>query len=134
MFLVVLVLNELISNLCRNNKTVYIYICGDFNVALLQHDKNNDTNNFINHLYSFGLHPLITRPTRITSHSKTLIDNLFTTNLSNKHSELRINELSDHLPIFLIFEYKHNKSTNVIYNTKRVVNDHNINGMMNKLQ
>ena len=104
----------------------YIYICGDFNVALLQHDKNNDTNNFINHLYSFGLHPLITRPTRITSHSKTLIDNLFTTNLSNKHSGLRINDLSDHLPNFLIFEYKHSKSTNVIYNTKRVVNDHNI--------
>ena len=83
-------------------------------------------------MYSFGLHPLITRPTRITGHSKTLIDNIFTTNLSNIHSRLIINDLSDHLPIFLIFKYKHNNSTNIIYNTKRVVNDHNIN--VNKLK
>ena len=127
-------LNEFISNLCQNTRNKTVYICGDFNVDLLQHDKNNDTNNFIDHLYSFGLHPLITRPTRITSHSKTLIDNIFTTNLSDIHSGLVINDLSDHLPIFLIFEYKHNKSTNVIYNTKRVVNDHNINVMMDKLK
>ena len=63
-----------------------------------------------------------------------MIDNIITTNLSNIHSGLIFNDLSDHLPIFLIFEYKHNKSTNVIYNTKRVVNDHNINVMMNKLK
>ena len=66
-----------------HSKTVNIYICGDFNADLLQHYKKNDTNNCIDHLYSFGLHPLITRPTRITTHSKTLIDNIFTTNLSN---------------------------------------------------
>ena len=101
---------------------------------LLQHDTNTSTNNFIDHLYSFGLHPLITRPTRITGHSKTLIDNIFTTNLSNIHSGLIINDLSDHLPIFLTFEYKHNNSTHIIYNTKRVVNDHNINVMKNKLK
>ena len=49
-------------------------MCGDFNVDLLQYDKHRDTNNFIDQLYSLGLHPLITRPTRITSHSNTLID------------------------------------------------------------
>ena len=63
-----------------------------------------------------------------------MIDNIFTTYLSNIHSGLIINDLSDHLPIFLIFEYKHNNSTNGIYNTKRVVKDHNINVMMNKLE
>ena len=110
-------LNEFISNLCRNTRNKTVYLCGDFNIDLLQHDANASTNNFIDHLYSFGLHPVITRPTRITGHSKTLIDNIFTTNLSNIHSGLIINDLSDHLPIFLIFEYKHNNSTNVIYNT-----------------
>ena len=65
--------------------------------------KNNDTNNFIDHVYSFGLHPLITIPTIITSHSKTLIDNIFTPNLSDIHSGLVINDSSDHLPIFLIY-------------------------------
>ena len=127
-------LNEFISNFCQNTRNKTVYLCGDFNIDLLQHDTNNTTDNFIDHLYSFGLHPLITRPTRITSHSKTLIDNIFTTNLSNIHSGLIINDLSDHLPIFLIFEYKHNNRSNVIYNTKRVVNDHNINVMRNKLK
>ena len=112
----------------------FVFRHRSFNIDLLQHDTNNITNNFIDHLYSFGLHPLITRPTRITSHSKTLIDNIFTTNISNIHSGLIINDLSDHLPIFLIFEYKHNKTTIVIYNTKRVVNDHNLHVMRNKLK
>ena len=127
-------LNEFISNCCQNTRNKTVYLCGDFNIDLLQHDTNNITNNFIDHLYSFGLHPLITRPTRITSHSKTLIDNIFTTNLSNIHSGLIINDLSDHLPIFLIFEYKHNKRTNVTYKTKRVVNDHDLHVMRNKLK
>ena len=127
-------LNEFISIFCQNTRNKSVYLCGDFNIDLLQYDTNNVTNNFIDHLYSFGLHPLITRPTRITSHSKTLIDNIFTTNLSDIHSRLIINDLSDHLPIFLIFEYNHNKSKNIIYNTKRVVNDRNLNAMANKLK
>ena len=40
-------------------------------------EKHRDTNNFIDQLYSLGLHPLIRRPTRITSHSNTLIDNIY---------------------------------------------------------
>ena len=79
-------------------------MCGDFNVDLLQYDKHNATNNFIDQLYSLGLHPLITRPTRITSHSNTLIDNIFTTSLSNIQSGLIINDISDHLPTFQITE------------------------------
>ena len=85
-------LNEFISNFCRNTRNKTVYLCSDFNIDLLQHDTNTSTNNFIDHLYHFGLHPLITRPTRITGHSKTLIDNIFTTNLSNIHSGLIIND------------------------------------------
>ena len=61
--------NKFISNYCQDTRNKTVYLCGD----LLQYDTNNVTNNFIDQLYSFGLHPLITRPTRITSHSKTLI-------------------------------------------------------------
>ena len=125
---------EFISNFCQNTRNKTIYLCGDFNIDLLQYDTNNVTNYFIDLLYRFGLHPLITRPTRITSHSNSLIDNIFTTNLSDIHSGLIINDLSDHLPIFLMFEYNHNKSKNIIYNTKRVVNDRNLNAMANKLK
>ena len=90
-----------------NGKTVYL--CGDFNVDLLQHENHAATNNFIDHLYSYGLHPLITRPTRITKHSATLIDKKFTTELHKSTvSGLLINDLSDHLPVFQICDYVDN--------------------------
>ena len=103
-------------------------MCGDFNVDLLQFDKHFATNDFIDQMYTLGLHPLITRPTRITSHSKTLIDNMFTSNLSSQiHSGLIINDMSDHLPIYQITEYAHNcRNNKIVYNKRRNVNEHNM--------
>ena len=46
-------LDEFISNCCQNTRNTTVYLCGDFNIDLLQHDTNNITNNFIDHLYSF---------------------------------------------------------------------------------
>ena len=127
-------LSEFINNVCRNIRNKTVYMCGVFNVDLLQYDKHNATNNLIDQLYSLGLHSLITRPTRITSRSNTLIDNIFTTSLSNIQSGLIINDISDHLPIFQITEYIHNKCSNVTYNNRRIVNQQNINVMMNELK
>ena len=95
----------------------------------------NATNNFTDQLYSLGLHPLITRPTRITSHSKTLIDNIFTTNLSSIiQCVLIINDISDHFPIFQITECTHFKCSKVVYNRRRIVNDQKLNVLMNELK
>ena len=44
--------------------------------------------------------PLINRPTRLTSHSATLIDNIFTNCFSqNGVNRIILNEISDHLPV-----------------------------------
>ena len=125
-------LSDFMNNtIFRNNRNKTIYVCGDFNVDLLQYDKHRDTNNFIDQLYSLGLHPLITRPTRITSHSKTLIDNIYTTDVTSCiQSGLIINDMTDHLPIFQITEYKHNKKMPIIFNSKRLNNESNINTLM----
>ena len=40
-------LNELIHLICSKNNSKKIYICGDFNVDLLQYDKRVETNDFI---------------------------------------------------------------------------------------
>ena len=79
-------LNEHINLICSKNNSKNIYICGDFNVDLLQYDKRVETNDFIDQLNSHGLQPLITRSTRITRDTKTLIDNIFTTDF-NSHKE-----------------------------------------------
>ena len=76
---------------------------------------------------SMGLHPLITRPTRITCQSKTLIDNIFTSDItSHIQSGLLINDTSDHLPIFQMIDIGIDGNTNnSVYNKKRIVTDRN---------
>ena len=57
------------------------YIMGDFNLNLLNDHSHQRTGEFLDIMYSNMFFPLITRPTRITSSSATLIDNIFTNNL-----------------------------------------------------
>ena len=92
---------QLLHRVTRDNKMCYIM--GDFNLDLLNTDLHSATNEFINALFSHFLYPLISRPTRLTSYSATLIDNIFTNNISASHDNgLIINDLSDHLPIFTL--------------------------------
>ena len=122
------------NTIFRNKRNKTIYVCGHFNVDLLQYDKHRDTNNFIDQLYSLGLHPLITRPTRITSRSNTLIDNIYTTDITSCiQSGLIINDMTDHLPIFQITEYKHNNNITIIQSSRRLTNERNINTLINDL-
>ena len=54
-------------------------------------------------MFSHLLYPMITKPTRITSNTTSLIDNIFTNNVTCLSvNELIVNELSGHLPIFSI--------------------------------
>lgn len=86
-----------------NNKL--IFICGDYNVDLLNPNKHKVTDKFINTMYSMTLCPKMTRPSRITSHCATLIDNIFTNEIENKVvSGLLINYISDHLPVFAVYD------------------------------
>ena len=78
-----------------------IYLCGDFNINLFNYDSNNQVNYFSDSIYSLGLFPLITKPTRITSHSATLIDNIFTNIHDYVHmSGIIVCDISDHFPVF----------------------------------
>jgi len=54
-----------------------IFLAGDFNFNLLKYGNHNGTTDFLDNLHSHYFLPLIISPTRITSHSATLIDNIF---------------------------------------------------------
>ena len=55
----------------------YVYICGDFNVNTLHKDNSGlAKQDFIDLLSSSFFCPLITKPTRVTQNSSTLIDNI----------------------------------------------------------
>ena len=53
------------------------------------------------------MYPLISKPTRITSSTATLIENIFTNNLEQSMSSgILYTDLSDHLPIFQVTHLK----------------------------
>ena len=68
-------LNKPLENISKEQK--YIFLLGDFNINLLNYNEHNQTNEFLNSLASNSFIPSILQPTRITSHSTTLIDNIF---------------------------------------------------------
>ena len=81
------------------------YLLGDYNINLLNYDSHELTADFVNSLYSYGFVPLINRPTRITPHSATIIDNIFTNNheaLIKSYQGILVTDLSDHFPVFHI--------------------------------
>ena len=89
---------------------------GDFNIELLKFTKNDNTNNFMDVMFSSSFYPVISKPTRITKSTATLIDNIFFNSCDTKfRTGLLFTDLSDHLSIFLLTNIKHqieNKSRN----------------------
>ena len=76
-----LFLNTLSENLL-SEKNKEIVLLGDFNIDLLKYEKDHNTADFLDQMYSASVAPPITSPTQITSHSRTLIDNIFSMDLS----------------------------------------------------
>ena len=80
-----------------------MYICGDFNIDILKHNTHNYTRTFLDYIYTLGLYALITKPSRITEITATLIYNIFTYELQFQvNSGLLITDISDHLLAFAI--------------------------------
>ena len=68
----------------RNTKKT-CFICGNFNIHLLNYNNRIATQSFLDSLMSFSFRPLINMPTRITELTSTLIDNVFTNNHCDAH-------------------------------------------------
>ena len=111
------------------------YLLGDWNIDLLNYESHSQTANFIDMMYSFGFSPLINRPTRISSASATIIDNIFSNNPVNSVSALNgiiVSDISDHLPIFHISEKTEDKTKNFGV-VKRSFNEKNKQSFTNEL-
>ena len=73
--------NELVHSLKSEKKCCYLL--GDYKINLLNYDQHVPTCEFVDMLSSNGFLPLITRPTRVTPTSATLIDTIFTNNIAD---------------------------------------------------
>jgi len=94
-----------------NKEKKPVIIAGDFNIDLLKLNKDKFTNGYFDQLTNINFMPLITLPTRITTKSKTLIDNILFNEFSHDIKSGNINvSISDHSPQFAIIPIKNKKS------------------------
>jgi len=93
-------LEKLFNYLDREKNVI---IAGDFNIDMLKINVNQHINNYFENIISAGYVPCLTLPTRLSSSSGTLIDNILlkTSNHSDLLSGSLIAQISDHLPCFI---------------------------------
>ena len=79
-----------------------LYILGDMNIDFLKCNSHAQTEEYQDMLHSNNILPRITKPTRITNHTATLIDHIYTNNINHMISGIATIDISDHLPTFCI--------------------------------
>ena len=99
----IVTLSNIIEIINQENKL--IVLLGDYNIDLLKYGTHIKTTEFLDDMISHGLLPVITKPTRITKHSATLIDHIYTNIIQNTSSSgIILTDIADHFGTFLIIK------------------------------
>ena len=61
------------------------FLAGDFNINLLDFETNKKVQSFVNLMFEFSMIPTINKPTRVTKHTATAIDNIITNCIINSN-------------------------------------------------
>ena len=80
-----------------------IIIATDQNFDYMKINQNSNVSDLLDVFHTLGILPTITRPTRITHSSATLIDNIYIkrSNYDLWKSKISITDISDHLPVIM---------------------------------
>ena len=100
----------------------------DHNLDLLKVENHKPTQDFFNSNIDNQLFPTITKPTRITETTATLLDNLIVSLAltQNYESVILVDDISDHLPCILILKERKFEQKKAIKVTTRSVTDNDI--------
>jgi hypothetical protein len=110
-------LSHILTHVDRGRRKCYLL--GDFNVNLFPSQPSPTTDEFLDVLYSWSFIPLIDRATRVSSSSHSVIDNIFTNNLTTKHeSAIIMADISDHYPIIGFSDLILNSTTHCTIKTR----------------
>jgi len=105
-----------------NDEKYTYFVCGNFNINLMHYSKVKCVTDYVDML---SCKLLIDKPTRITKHSSTLIDHIYTNDdKSSIASGIIIGDLSDHLLIFAIGK---KTSPQKVYSKRKVIKINGIN-------
>ena len=107
----------------------------DHNLDFLKSDCHKGTEQFIQHNLDANLIPTITRPTRITRSSATLIDNILVSQslCGNYDSGILIDDISDHMPSICVIKSIKGVGKDVIQITSRDTRPRNLNALRTHL-
>ena len=88
--------------------SIPIYFFTDSNIDLLKYNNDENSTLFTDLLSSFGFHQIISKATRISGESHTLIDHIFTSDNCNDitSSGIFIDSISDHFHPFIDINLK----------------------------
>ena len=78
------------------------YLMGDYNIDLMKHTSHNTISEFLDLMFSNSFIPVINKPTRVTSKTATIIDNIFTNEYKNENKYMTgilTTDISDHYPL-----------------------------------
>ena len=90
-------LDTVLRKLDRHSRK-HMVLVGDVNINLLNHMKNQSAQNLIETISKYGFSQIVSRPTRVTDHSATLIDHVYTNDIHNTLScNILTVDVSDHL-------------------------------------
>ena len=115
-------------------KTIIVGL--DHNLDFLKSSTHSGTNQFIQHNLDFNLIPTITRPTRITKTSATLIDNIIVSQslCGNYLSSVLIDDISDHMPSACVIKSLLGAKKDPVTITARDTRIRNLTALKNHLQ
>ena len=118
-------LTKILKKLTKHKKKT-VFLCGDFNANLLTTEEHTATEAFYEMMACQSFQPLILQPTRVTSHSATLIDNIFCNDLT-VHTEggNLTTSISDHFPQFTMIDNikkEHQNNTPIFRRSYRNLN------------
>ena len=107
----------------------------DHNLDLLKSTKQAPTDRFISANLSLGLVPTMTRPTRITRNTATVIDNIFISQtwLENFECGILVDDMSDHLPSIVSIKGLKTNKKETIQITSRDTRTKNVRALKDSL-
>ena len=114
-----------------------IHFIGDFNLDSLKYNENHSIKNVFDLFIRNSVIPLITKPTRVTRTSETIIDHIFTNDYASQNiiSGIITTDVSDHFPIFFVNkEIKFEKLSGKIEIMKRNLSKSNVKNFMQSLK
>ena len=110
----------------KNHKQLILGM--DHNFDLLKCNQHRPTKRFLDKMMDLNMLPAITRPTRITSNTATVIDNVFISDQLQRNfdSGLIVDDISDHLPSIVLIKQTHITDKSSIEFDSRILTDDKI--------